>query len=62
LGSYFTGGLVGSAVLGWLFDGFGWTACVAGVAAALVLSLLLSARLVVPAPPASVFSPKELQP
>jgi len=32
LACYFFGGLVGSAVLGQLFDRFGWTACVAGVA------------------------------
>ena len=28
LASYFLGGLVGSAVLGQLFDRFGWAACV----------------------------------
>jgi len=31
LACYFFGGLVGSAVLGQLFDRFGWTACVTGV-------------------------------
>jgi len=31
LACYFLGGLVGSAVLGQLFDRFGWIACVAGV-------------------------------
>jgi len=39
LASYFFGGLVGSAVLGQLFDRLGWTACVVGVG----LSLLLAA-------------------
>jgi MFS transporter, YNFM family, putative membrane transport protein len=32
LASYFFGGLVGSAVLGLIFDMFGWAACVAGIA------------------------------
>jgi predicted MFS family arabinose efflux permease len=31
LASYFVGGLVGSAVLGQVFDRFGWGACVAGI-------------------------------
>ena len=31
LASYFLGGLVGSAVLGQIFDRFGWAACVAGI-------------------------------
>ena len=35
LASYFLGGLVGSAVLGQVFDRFGWAACVAGIGAAL---------------------------
>lgn len=48
LASYFFGGLVGSAVLGRLFDGFGWTACVAGIAAALVLGIFLSTRMRAP--------------
>jgi MFS transporter, YNFM family, putative membrane transport protein len=42
LASYFSGGLVGSAVLGQLFDCVGWTACVAGVAAALIMAAVLS--------------------
>src|SRR3954466_12263439 len=45
LACYFLGGLVGSAVLGQLFDHFGWTACVAGVGASLALAALLTARL-----------------
>src|ERR1700760_348073 len=36
LACYFAGGLAGSAVLGQLFDRFGWTACVAGIGGALV--------------------------
>jgi len=50
LASYFFGGLAGAAVLGWLFDRFGWGACVAGVAAALAAAALLAARLQMPAP------------
>jgi MFS transporter, YNFM family, putative membrane transport protein len=45
LASYFFGGLVGSAVLGQLFDRVGWTACVAGIGAALAVAAVLAARL-----------------
>jgi len=45
LACYFCGGLVGSAILGQLFDRFGWTACVAGVMASLLLAALLATRL-----------------
>lgn len=45
LASYFSGGLVGSAVLGLLFERVGWTGCVAGIAAALVLAACLGAGL-----------------
>jgi MFS transporter, YNFM family, putative membrane transport protein len=45
LACYFLGGLVGSAVLGQLFDRFGWTACVAGVGASLAIAALLTTRL-----------------
>jgi predicted MFS family arabinose efflux permease len=45
LACYFAGGLIGSAVLGQLFDRFGWNACVAGVGAALLVAALLTARL-----------------
>jgi predicted MFS family arabinose efflux permease len=48
LACYFLGGLVGSAVLGQLFDRFGWTACVAGVGASLAMAALLTARLTIP--------------
>lgn len=48
LACYFLGGLVGSAVLGQLFDHFGWIACVAGVAASLALAGLLATRLTLP--------------
>ncbi len=42
LASYFLGGLVGTAVLGRLFDAFGWPACIAGVAVALLAAGILS--------------------
>jgi len=45
LSSYFLGGLVGSAVLGQIFDRFGWTACVAGIGASLAVAALLTNRL-----------------
>jgi YNFM family putative membrane transporter len=45
LASYFFGGLVGSAVLGQLFDRLGWTACVAGIGVSLVMGMLLAFRL-----------------
>ena len=45
LGAYFFGGLAGSYICGQLFDAFGWAACVAGIAAALLLGLALALRL-----------------
>ena len=48
LACYFFGGLVGSAVLGQLFDRFGWTACVAGIGATLLLAGVLATRLRLP--------------
>jgi YNFM family putative membrane transporter len=45
LACYFLGGLVGSAVLGPLFDRFGWTICVMGVGLALAAAAWLAARL-----------------
>jgi MFS transporter, YNFM family, putative membrane transport protein len=50
LACYFFGGLVGTAVLGQLFDRFGWAACVAGVGAALAVAAVLAFRLHLPAP------------
>jgi YNFM family putative membrane transporter len=47
LASYFLGGLVGSFVLGQLFDRFGWTACVTGIGVALGIAALLAFRLTV---------------
>lgn len=45
LASYFLGGLVGSTILGQLFDRLGWEACVAGIAAALVVACVLAFQL-----------------
>jgi len=42
LACYFFGGLVGTAVLGRLFDSFGWHACVAGVGVTLAAAALLT--------------------
>jgi YNFM family putative membrane transporter len=48
LASYFFGGLVGSAVLGQLFDRFGWEATMAGVGVALLIAAGLAANLCAP--------------
>jgi predicted MFS family arabinose efflux permease len=42
LASYFAGGLAGSAVLGQLFERFGWTGCVVGIAASLLAAAVLA--------------------
>jgi hypothetical protein len=49
LASYFIGGLIGTAILGQLFDRLGWTATVVGIGLALVIAALLSLRLAKPA-------------
>ncbi|ESQ74742.1 MFS transporter [Asticcacaulis sp. AC402] len=46
LTSYFAGGLAGAAVLGQVFDRWGWNACVAGVGLALVLAAALGSQFV----------------
>jgi len=48
LACYFFGGLVGSAVLGQVFDRFGWPACVAGIALSLIVAAVLAFRLKMP--------------
>ena len=48
LAFYFLGGLAGAAILGQLFDRFGWSACVAGIAAALLLATAISSSLRLP--------------
>ncbi len=41
LGAYFSGGLIGAALLGQAFDHLGWPACVLGVGLALAVAALL---------------------
>ena len=45
LASYFLGGLAGSAILGVVFDQFGWPACVTGIGLALAVAAALTLRL-----------------
>ncbi len=47
LASYFFGGLVGSAMLGQVFDRLGWTACVVGIGLALFIGIAMTCRLVI---------------
>jgi predicted MFS family arabinose efflux permease len=52
LASYYVGGLVGSALLGVLFDAVGWTACLAVIGLALLWAVALVSRLEpAPTPP-----------
>lgn len=48
LASYFSGGLAGAAILGRVFDAYGWPACVAGIGLALIVAALLTLRLRLP--------------
>jgi predicted MFS family arabinose efflux permease len=50
LAAYFGGGLAGTALLGFVFERFGWPACVAGIGVALAVAALLALRLTLPAP------------
>ena len=52
LASYFSGGLVGSAALGAVFESFGWNGCVVGIALALLAAMGFTTRFV-PLSPAS---------
>ena len=45
LACYFAGGLVGTAILGQIFDRVGWPACVAGIALSLGVAAVLTLRL-----------------
>jgi YNFM family putative membrane transporter len=51
LACYFFGGLIGSVVLGVIFDIFGWTACVAGIGGSLIVFALLAVFLKTPMTP-----------
>jgi MFS transporter, YNFM family, putative membrane transport protein len=46
LACYFCGGLIGTAILGFVFDRFGWAACVAFIGLALAMAAILTMRLV----------------
>jgi predicted MFS family arabinose efflux permease len=48
LAAYYLGGLAGAALLGQLYDRFGWMTTVGAIGLALTLALLLSARLIAP--------------
>ncbi len=52
LACYYLGGVAGSAIPGALFQQFGWPACVAATAAALLLAVLLGLALKLPDPAA----------
>jgi predicted MFS family arabinose efflux permease len=51
LAFYFFGGLMGAAVLGQIFDRFGWAACVTGIAVSLLVAALLALFLKTPMAP-----------
>ena len=51
LAFYFFGGLMGAALLGQLFDRFGWGACVAGIGLSLLIAALLAILLKTPMTP-----------
>ena len=48
LASYFTGGLAGAAIVGQIFDRFGWPSCMAAAAVALGLASLLGIQFIIP--------------
>jgi MFS transporter, YNFM family, putative membrane transport protein len=48
LASYYAGGLIGSLVLGQVYDGFGWNACVFVLITAIVAAMLLGRTLSTP--------------
>ena len=52
LACYFAGGLVGTAILGQIFDRIGWPACVAGIGLALGAAAVLAHWLKLQADPA----------
>jgi predicted MFS family arabinose efflux permease len=45
LASYFSGGLAGSLVVGWIFDRWGWSASVAAIAIAFLIAFALTSPL-----------------
>src|SRR5262249_29068313 len=57
LACYFAGGLVGTAILGQIFDRIGWPACVAGIGLALGAAAVLAHRLKLQADPTTAMRP-----
>ena len=54
LACYFFGGLVGAAILGQIFDRFGWPACVAGIGVSLLVAAALALFLKTPMAPGAM--------
>jgi MFS family permease len=54
LACYFFGGLVGAAILGQIFDTYGWTACVIGIGVALLMAAFLAVFLKTPMAPEGI--------
>jgi YNFM family putative membrane transporter len=54
LACYFFGGFAGAAILGQLFDGFGWPACVAGIGVSLAVAAVLALFLRTPMMPEAI--------
>ncbi len=54
LAFYFFGGLAGAAILGQLFDRYGWTACVAGIGVSLLVAAVLALFLEMPLEPEAI--------
>jgi predicted MFS family arabinose efflux permease len=54
LAFYFFGGLAGAAILGQLFDRYGWTACVAGIGVSLLVAAVLALFLETPLEPEAI--------
>jgi len=48
LACYFAGGLIGTAILGQIFDRLGWPACVMGIGLSVGVAALLAFRLKTP--------------
>lgn len=58
LASYYLGGLAGAAIIGQVFDHFGWGASVAGIAISLALAALVAGTLKMPAPVVGMTTPQ----
>jgi YNFM family putative membrane transporter len=58
LASYYLGGLAGAAILGQIFDRYGWGICVAAIALSLALAGLLAIRLSTPVSSTAVSTDK----